>query len=126
MAAFISRGFSGRRREPDELRARLPPGQYAESGFPVLTAGPTPHVDRAQWRFRVDGMVAQPQEWSFDEFSRLPFDTVRRDIHCVTKWAKFDPSFGGVSVDALLADAQPQGRYTMVYSFGGYTTNLEL
>jgi DMSO/TMAO reductase YedYZ molybdopterin-dependent catalytic subunit len=126
MAAFISRGFSGRRREPDDLRARLPPGQYIESGFPVLTAGPTPHVDRAQWRFRIDGMVSAPQEWSFDEFARLASENVHRDIHCVTKWSKFDTNFGGVSVDALLADAKPQGRYTMVYCYGGYTTNLAL
>jgi DMSO/TMAO reductase YedYZ molybdopterin-dependent catalytic subunit len=126
MAAFISRGFSGRRREPAELQARLPPGQYVESGFPVLTAGTTPHVDRAQWRFRVDGMVAQPREWSFDEFSRLPFESVHRDIHCVTKWSKFDTTFGGVSVDTLLGEAQPRAKYTMVYSYGGYTTNLAL
>jgi DMSO/TMAO reductase YedYZ molybdopterin-dependent catalytic subunit len=126
MAAFISRGFSGRRREPGELQARLPPGQYAESGFPVLTAGPTPHVDRAQWRFRIDGMVAQPREWSFEEFSQLPFESVRRDIHCVTKWSKLDTSFGGVSVDTLLAEAEPQSNYTTVWSYGGYTTNLAL
>jgi DMSO/TMAO reductase YedYZ molybdopterin-dependent catalytic subunit len=38
---FVSRGFQGRRRTAEELAERLPPGQYAENGFPVLTAGPT-------------------------------------------------------------------------------------
>jgi hypothetical protein len=38
---FISRGFGGRRRMHDE---RLPPGQYLVDGFPILSAGPTPHT----------------------------------------------------------------------------------
>ena len=124
MSNFISRGFSGRRRTPEELRARLPPGQYAESGFPVLTAGPTPDVPTSTWRLRVDGMVAQPQEWNWEQFSQLPFETVPCDIHCVTKWSKLDTSFGGVSLDTLLAQAEPMGAYALAWSYGGYTTNL--
>ncbi len=57
MSGFVSRGFAGRRHTPAEIAARLPPGQYAESGFPVLTAGPTPVVPRESWRFEIDGMV---------------------------------------------------------------------
>src|SRR4051812_40069726 len=56
MSSFFSRGFSGRRRVPDELADRVPPGQYVEDGFPVLTAGPTPHIDPEEWTFRIDGM----------------------------------------------------------------------
>src|SRR5215216_4775860 len=52
MSGFLSRGFIGRRRTPEELRDRLPPGQYFESGFPVLTAGPTPQIDTSEWGFR--------------------------------------------------------------------------
>ena len=126
MSGFISRGFSGRRRTPEELRARLPPGQYAESGFPVLTAGPTPDVPTSTWRLRIDGMVAKPQEWSWEQFSQLPFEAVPCDIHCVTKWSKLDTSFGGVSLDTLLAQAEPMGTYATAWSYGGYTTNLPL
>jgi DMSO/TMAO reductase YedYZ molybdopterin-dependent catalytic subunit len=123
---FVSRGFTHRRRTPDELSDRLPPGQYAETGFPVLTAGPTPTVDPSEWSFRIDGMVAEPREWSWDEFAQLPFETVPCDIHCVTKWSKLGTSFGGVSVDALLEQAEPLAEYSMVHSFGGYTTNLAI
>lgn len=55
MSHFVSRGFRGRPRTPE---GRLPPGQYAESGFPVLTAGPTPQVEPGEWRFRIDGIAA--------------------------------------------------------------------
>ena len=126
MSNFISRGFGGRRRVPDELRERLPPGQYVEHGFPVLTAGPTPRLAAEEWGFRVDGMVGTEREWTWKEFGELPSEEVPCDIHCVTKWSKFDTSFRGVSVDTLLAAAQPQGSYAMAFSYGGYTTNLAL
>lgn len=45
MSDFVSRGFGGRRRRGEDLAARVPPGQYVEPGFPVLTAGPTPRVE---------------------------------------------------------------------------------
>jgi DMSO/TMAO reductase YedYZ molybdopterin-dependent catalytic subunit len=121
---FISRGFSGHRQVPAELAARLPPGQYAESGFPVLTAGPTPQVRAEEWRLRLDGMVTGERDWTWDQFHQLPFETVPCDIHCVTKWSKLGTSFGGVSVDVLLEAAEPLGAYVMAYSYGGYTSNL--
>ena len=126
MNGFLSRGFSGRRRVPEELAQRLPPGQYYEKGFPVLTAGPTPHVDPGEWSLSIDGMVASKHAWTWDEFGRLPFETVPCDIHCVTKWSKLGTSFGGVSVDTLLENVDPKGAYTMAYSYGGYTTNVPL
>jgi DMSO/TMAO reductase YedYZ molybdopterin-dependent catalytic subunit len=123
---FLSRGFSGRRRVPEELEQRLPPGQYYEKGFPVLTAGPTPHVDPGEWSLSIDGMVASKHAWTWDEFARLPFETVPCDIHCVTKWSKLGTSFRGVSMDTLFEDVEPVGAYAMAYSSGGYTTNLAL
>ena len=126
MSEFVSRGFSGRRREPEELTERLPPGQYVEAGFPVLTAGPTPQIGAHEWGFRIDGMVGQEREWTAEEFGRLPFEAVPCDIHCVTKWSKLGTSFGGVSIDVLMEGVEPQGAYAMAFSYGGYTTNLPL
>jgi DMSO/TMAO reductase YedYZ molybdopterin-dependent catalytic subunit len=126
MGGFISRGFGGRRRTPEGLAERIPPGQYYERGFPVLTAGPTPRVGPDEWRLRIDGMVGRPQEWSWEAFHELAFETVPCDIHCVTKWSKLGTSFGGVSLDVLLEAVEPLGAYAMVYSYGDYTTNLAL
>ncbi len=127
MSGFVSRGFARRRRpEAEELGERLPPGQYVESGFPVLTAGPTPGVAPEEWGFRVDGMVGSRREWTWAEFQELAFEEVPCDIHCVTKWSKLGTRFRGVSVDSLLAEADPQGGYAMAFSYGGYTTNLPL
>ena len=124
--SFISRGFGGSRRAPEGMQDRIPPGQYYEPGFPVLTAGPTPHVDTADWALKVDGMVGSQQEWTWDQFAELPHEDIPCDIHCVTKWSKLGTSFRGVAVDTLLADAEPQGEYATAYSYGGYTTNVAL
>ncbi|MGH2840312.1 MAG: sulfite oxidase-like oxidoreductase, partial [Solirubrobacteraceae bacterium] len=126
MTGFVSRGFGRRRRTPEGLAERLPPGQYFEPGFPVLTAGPTPRIAVDDWNVRIDGMVEQTREWTWEEFGALPFEAVPCDIHCVTKWSKLGTSFGGVSVDTLVEGIEPDGAYAMAYCHGGYTTNLAL
>ncbi|HSD78003.1 MAG TPA: molybdopterin-dependent oxidoreductase, partial [Solirubrobacteraceae bacterium] len=98
----VSRGFLGRRRVPPELAARLPPGQYRETGFPVLTAGPTPRIDEADYALTIEGLVATPRTWTLPELRALPPSAFHGDIHCVTKWSRLGTSFGGVSVDTLL------------------------
>ena len=126
MNDFVSRGFAGRPREPEELAERIPPGQHLERDFPVLTAGPTPEVgtEPGEWSLRIDGMVAEEREWSWEELGTLDFEDVPCDIHCVTSWSKLDTSFRGVPLDPLLEAVEPLAAYAMVYSHGGYTTNL--
>ena len=122
----VTRGFRGRRREPDES-GRVPPGQYVTGDFPVLSAGPTPHTPLEEWSFAV---VAQDGEqlarWSWDEFRALPSETVTVDIHCVTKWSKLDTTWEGVSVDTLLDGLDADAGYLTAFCDGGYTTNLPL
>jgi DMSO/TMAO reductase YedYZ molybdopterin-dependent catalytic subunit len=122
---FFSRGFIGRRREPDTA-GRLPPGQYLTTDFPVLSAGPTPHTPQERWDFTVSGLIATPQRWSWSEFLALPHEPITADIHCVTKWSKFDTRWEGVSLDTILASASPQGQYVVAFCDGGYLTNLPL
>ncbi len=121
----ISRGFHGRRRSTVDP-ARVPPGQYATTDFPVLSAGPTPHTPLDQWSFAVDGAVAQSMSWSWPEFLALPAETITTDIHCVTKWSKLDTTWRGVSVDTLLSSVNSTAGYVTAWSDGGYTTNVSL
>jgi DMSO/TMAO reductase YedYZ molybdopterin-dependent catalytic subunit len=122
---FVSRGFKGRRRD-EAAGARLPPGQYITGGFPVLSAGPTPHTPVTEWTFSITGEIDEPKRWTWDELQGLPAETVTKDIHCVTKWSKFDTVWKGVSVDVLLDGVDTAAEYVMAYSDGGYTTNLPL
>ena len=108
---------------------RLPPGQYdAGDTFPVLTAEVVPRIEPAQWTFRVDGLVATTRTWTWDDVRRLPRSVYEGDIHCVTTWSKLGTSFGGVSLDTLLAEAGPlpDATHVVAWSSTGYTTNLPL
>ncbi|WP_329460815.1 sulfite oxidase-like oxidoreductase [Streptomyces sp. NBC_01497] len=119
----ISRGFHGRRSESEH---KLPPGQYETHDFPVLSAGPTPRVPVDTWRFKVRTESGTLHEWSWADFLALPTEKPRVDLHCVTKWSKFDTRWTGVSLDLLLADVETSAEYALVHSYGGYTTNLPL
>jgi DMSO/TMAO reductase YedYZ molybdopterin-dependent catalytic subunit len=120
----ISRGFRGRRPQVDATR--VPPGQYVTTDFPVLSAGPTPHTPLDEWTFAITGKVDQPVSWTWEELLALPAETPTVDIHCVTKWSKFDTMWKGVSIDALLADVKTDAKYLSAWCDGGYTTNLPL
>jgi DMSO/TMAO reductase YedYZ molybdopterin-dependent catalytic subunit len=121
--AIISRGFGGRRRESVP---GLPPGQYLTHDFPVLSAGPTPRIPLDRWHFTITTETGEQKSWNWKEFQALPSEDVSTDIHCVTKWSKLGTTWHGVSLDTLLADVETSADYTMVHSFGGYTTNVPL
>jgi DMSO/TMAO reductase YedYZ molybdopterin-dependent catalytic subunit len=121
----ISRGFRGRRR-PEAEAGRLPPGQYLVSDFPVLSAGPTPHIPAGAWDFTIQGEVDAPRTWTWDELRALPSETFTVDIHCVTKWSKLDTTWTGVSLDTLLGEVSTEAAHVLAYADGDYTTNLPL
>ena len=122
---FVSRGFGGRRRK-DAPPGRVPPGQYVVGDFPVLSAGPTPHVPLDEWSFTISGEVDEPRSWTWQELRALPGEHLTRDIHCVTKWSKLDTAWEGVSLDVLLDGIETAAEHALAHSYGGYTTNLPL
>ena len=121
-----------RQEEEKRLRAagRVPPGQSLTSRFPVLHYGPIPSFDPDQWDFRVWGEVEQEVRWDWEGFQQLPRTKRRMDIHCVTRWSKFETEWEGVSLAALIERGfikiKPSARYLMQHCQGGYTTNLPL
>jgi len=126
---YVTRGFVGRRAETAAATVgRVPPGQYVTSDFPVLSAGPTPHTALSEWTFTIDGLLAAPVTWRWDEFTELPTQDFVVDISCVTKWTKLNTRWRGVSLDRLLEHVQlePAAAFAVAWSDGGYTTNVPL
>ena len=121
--AIISRGFFGRGSAEDK---KLPPGQYVTTDFPVLSAGPTPHVPLDKWEFTINEGGKVSRRWDWNSFRKLPAETFKVDLHCVTRWSKFGTTWEGVSLDTLLADIKTDATHALVHSYGGYTTNLPL
>ena len=124
---------SADRREEEErvnLEGRLPPGQSLTLKFPVLHYGPVPHFNPATWLFRVWGEVEEDKGWTWDEFNTLPRNKIEMDIHCVTRWSKFDTVWEGVSVKTLIDEGffkvKPNATHVMQHAEYGFTVNLPI
>jgi DMSO/TMAO reductase YedYZ molybdopterin-dependent catalytic subunit len=113
---------------PSATKPRLPPGQIITKKWPVLHYGTVPAVDLSTWRFTVHGVVERPFELGWEELNALPQREVACDIHCVTRWSRYDNVFGGVPVQELLrrGGVRPEGRFALVHAEHGYSTNLPL
>ena len=103
---------------------RVPPGPYMTQGFPVLSAGPTPHTPLPEWTFSIRQGGDTLKSWTWQEFQALPAETVTVDIHCVTRWSKLDTVWRGVPVDTLLDQVAHDAPYVLAFCDGGYTANL--
>ncbi|MEI6289792.1 MAG: molybdopterin-dependent oxidoreductase [Chloroflexota bacterium] len=121
---------SDRRKEEERIRqeGRLPPGQSLTLKFPVLHYGPVPSFNPAAWDFRIYGEVENEVRLTWDQFNMLPRTKLKMDIHCVTKWSKFDTFWEGVSLKTLIDEGliklKPTANYVMQHAEYGFTVNL--
>ncbi len=108
--------------------ARLPPGQYLTEKWPVLHAGSVPDTDLATWEFRVFGEVENPITLSWEDFAALPKAENVQDIHCVTRWSRFETRFEGVHWRELakLVRPKPSARFVVAHAEQGFTSNVPL
>jgi DMSO/TMAO reductase YedYZ molybdopterin-dependent catalytic subunit len=108
--------------------ARLPPGQYYTDKWPVLHAGDVPDEDLATWTLEISGEVENPVTLTYAELTALPATDVTTDIHCVTRWSRFDAPFKGVhwSELAKLCKPKPSARFAIAHAEQGFTANVPL
>jgi len=121
-----------RKAEEERIKkeGRLPPGQSLTQKFPVLHYGAVPAFDPLNWDFRVFGEVETPLRLTWAEFEQLPRTRLKMDIHCVTRWSKFDTEWEGVSVtsliDAGLIRLKPDAKFVIQNAEYGFSANLPL
>jgi DMSO/TMAO reductase YedYZ molybdopterin-dependent catalytic subunit len=122
------KGVLGRREQEEWVRkeGRLPPGQALTQKFPVLHYGPTPRYDDlSQWDLRVFGLVEEEKRFSFEDILAMPRAQVAVDIHCVTRWSKFDTGWEGVRF-LNYVELKPEVNFVIAHCEHGFTTNLPL
>jgi DMSO/TMAO reductase YedYZ molybdopterin-dependent catalytic subunit len=107
---------------------RLPPGQYFTEKWPVLHAGEVPDVDLATWTLELSGEIELPVALSFAQLRELPATEVTTDIHCVTRWSRFDAQFKGVHWRELakLCRPKPSAHFAIAHAEHGFTSNVPL
>jgi DMSO/TMAO reductase YedYZ molybdopterin-dependent catalytic subunit len=113
-----------------EQEGRLPPGQSLTQKFPILHYGSIPQFDPDTWSFFIRGEVEKELSWTWQKFTQLPSKEIMMDIHCVTRWSKFDTTWKGISVLSLIEEdiikIKPNTKHVLQHADGGYTTNLPL
>ena len=128
---MLSNIFARRGREQELRRQhRLPPGQALTDKFPVLHYGPVPHTDLNTWTLRIFGLVEPEIVWNWAEFNQLPRTNTTLDLHCVTRWSKFDTAWEGVLLGQLVREGiirpQPEAKFVVQHCEYGYTTNTPM
>jgi DMSO/TMAO reductase YedYZ molybdopterin-dependent catalytic subunit len=121
--------FDNKRKELEQqldMEGRLPPGQSLTLKFPVLHYGPVPSYDLASWNLRAFGLVAGDKVWSWSDVLQMPMKTVTTDIHCVTRWSKFDTVWEGVPFNEFmkLAGVKPEAKFVIAHCEYGFTANV--
>jgi DMSO/TMAO reductase YedYZ molybdopterin-dependent catalytic subunit len=110
--------------------ARLPPGQYLTEKWPVLHAGSvaTYPADLSGWDFRVFGEVEKPVTLTWQQLVELPQVEVTQDIHCVTRWSRFDTTFAGIPWSAVreLVGQRASARFAIAHAEAGFTSNIPI
>ncbi|MBI4771372.1 MAG: sulfite oxidase-like oxidoreductase [Chloroflexi bacterium] len=109
---------------------RLPPGQSLTNRFPVLHYGPVPRFDPQTWDLRAFGELEEEKRWTWQQFNELPRSKLKMDIHCVTRWSKFDTEWEGVHLRTLLEQGllkmKPAAKYLLQHCEYGFTVNVPL
>jgi DMSO/TMAO reductase YedYZ molybdopterin-dependent catalytic subunit len=124
--------FFARKKEEDRVKkeGRLPPGQALTLKFPVLHYGAVPRFDPQTWDFKVWGEVETPLCLTWQQFSELPRTKLVMDIHCVTRWSKFDTEWEGVAVKTMIDEGlikiKPGAAFVVQHAEYGFSTNLPL
>lgn len=124
--------FFSRKENEEQIKreGRLPPGQTLTEKFPVLHYGQTPQFNAATWSFRIWGEVARSISLTWDEFNRLPHTRIIMDIHCVTRWSKFNTKWEGITLETLEKECGleilPGAKYVIQHAEYGFTANLPL
>jgi DMSO/TMAO reductase YedYZ molybdopterin-dependent catalytic subunit len=113
--------------KPDEEHLnRLPPGQQEVKNWPVLDLGIQPDVPQDEWKLTIDGLVENPTTMDFVQFMALPQSEIMSDIHCVTRWSRYDNYWSGVTSRELIGLVRPkiEARHVIFHAHDGYTTNV--
>ncbi len=98
----------------NDSRPRLPPNQQlvGQDRWPFVgerTCNPA----NGPWTLHVTGLVKRPIAIQLAQLAQFPQTQITTDIHCVTRWSKFDVTFSGVLLGDLLdsADMDPAAQF---------------
>jgi len=87
----------------------------------------TQYIDRASYRLQVDGLVKNPQNFTYDEILKMPQTSKVVDLNCVEGWS-FTGKWTGVKMSDLFKKTGiiDNASTVIFYSSDEYSTSLDL
>lgn len=87
----------------------------------------TQYIDKESYRLRVEGLVENPRNFTYEEITGLPETSKVVDLNCVEGWS-FTAKWTGVKMADLIAETGAGENATTVvfYSADGYSTSLDM
>ncbi|HEY7640374.1 MAG TPA: molybdopterin-dependent oxidoreductase [Steroidobacteraceae bacterium] len=81
----------------------------------------------ADWRLRIDGMVARPTDFSLADLQRYPAHTQITHQACEEGWS-FIAEWNGVRLSHVLdlVQVDPRARYLMFFAFDGWHESIDM
>jgi DMSO/TMAO reductase YedYZ molybdopterin-dependent catalytic subunit len=105
----------------------LTPGASV-NGFTIYTiTNGYPRMEPSQYRLRVDGLVDEPREYSYNELLSMQAVEETRYYQCVTGWVVPKPRWHGVRLWDLVQASKPKASGTALHFScfdGAYTESL--
>jgi DMSO/TMAO reductase YedYZ molybdopterin-dependent catalytic subunit len=87
-----------------------------------------PKFNPNNWDLRIFGEVEEEKRWNWVEFNKLPKTKIKMDLHCVTRWSKFDTDWEGVALKTLINEGilklKPSAKYVLQHCEYGFTVNI--
>lgn len=111
----------------EEKKPRLPPGQILTNKFRVLQKGEIPRIKRDIYTLKINGAVENSVKLNLEELGNMIDARITVDIHCVTKWSKFDTKWSGIYFRSILKLVKPKVNVSFVEFTGAdldFTTTV--
>ncbi|MEM0440950.1 MAG: sulfite oxidase-like oxidoreductase [Candidatus Caldarchaeum sp.] len=107
---------------------RLPPGQVWARNWVIYSALGTPTIDINAYRLRVEGLVENEAEYTYQQLLEMADVEYVRPFHCVTKWSIDNVKWKGVSLKRLLMLSKPknEAEWVMFGCLDGYTAPVPI
>ena len=101
----------------------LPTRQVWGRKFIIYAAQGIQHVDPSSWSLRVDGLVENPIEYTYDQLTSMPQTRYTKSFHCVTQWSIKDVEWEGLPIRGLVEPAKvsPEAKWIVFHTVGGYS-----
>ena len=106
----------------------LPPGQVWGKKFVIYAALGIPRINPNDWKLKVDGLVENQIEYTYDQLLSMPQTSYVKSAHCVTRWSIKDVQWEGLPIMSLLQPARikSEARWLMFHCVEGYSAPVPL